>query len=246
MQPLKIKRNNPFTLDNREPLYAIVKDKDGYWKQRNPITGKLGAVQDLDENGKPIKHKYIGGKDKYDTRSNYWKQAPIVAHAVDSIANAYGINPQILRHRLDEEGFTDASININNDRRSPIDSHSYNALRHNYDWVDKHGEPTSPGFTGFGLDDVADFINQGKVKLINEKWYDSYNENEHKRIVHTADGINNLANIGITAATLKYMRDKAKKDYPNASRQFLDEAAGIYYNVGEYGGRRIMKRKSQK
>lgn len=236
-------------------------DVDGYHKSLMP-DGSL-AVQDVDENGKPIKHSYIGSytripkkgtKDRQkiidkvnkETAKKYWDSNPIIRHATDSIANAYKISPELLRNRLDAEGFTQSSITLNN---RGDDSNSYNALNTNYNWktTDKNGNyiPGSPGFIGFGLDDVATMINNGDVKLINEKWSDSYNTNEHKRIVHTADGFSNKDNIGIVAATLKYFRDKAAQDFPNSNRIFLDEAAGVYYNRGTTGGKKYMKSKKK-
>lgn len=234
------------------------KDSDGYYKTPLPNGGL--AVQDVDNNGNPIKHVFIGSNTKIskkgtpgrqniidkvnnETAEKYWKQAPIIRHAVDSIAERYNINPKLLRDRLNKEGFTQKSIKINNEKE---DSNSYKALNTNYPWYGENNNLSSPGFIGFGLDDVADFINQGKVKLINENWTDSYNINEHNREVHSADGLSNADNIGITAATLKYFRDKAAKDFPKASRTFLDEAAGMYYNRGEQGGKTYMKKKYNK
>lgn len=231
-----------------------IKGSDGYY--RTPLPNGTLAVQDVDRNGKPIKHIFIGSNTKIpkkgtpgrqqivdevnaETASKYWEQAPIMRHAVDSIANRYNINPALLRNRLDKEGFTQESIRINNNKE---DSHSYKALNSNYSWGNGKNQ-MSPGFSGFGLDDVASLIAQGKVKLINENWGDSYNTNEHGRIVHTADGESNADNIGITAATLKYFRNKAKQDFPKAPRLSLDEAAGIYYNRGENGGKKYMKNK---
>lgn len=219
--------NNPF-----RPMYQY---DDGYYYVENP-DGTL-SVQDVDENGNLIKHSYIGSNAKTakeqnkETRAKYWQQAPIIRHATDSIAEAYGINPELLRDRLNHEGFVDESIKVNNRGK---DSSSYNTLNTNYEWADKNGKVGSPGFVGFGLDWGADNIQKGKVKLINENWSDSHNTNEKGTLVHTSDGNSNKDNIGIVAAHLKYFRDKAAKQFPNASPKRLDEIAGIYYNQGEY------------
>lgn len=235
----------------------MIKDSDGYYKKLTPQGGV--AIQDVDNNGKPIKHKYIGSNTKIpkkgtpgrqaivdkvnaETAAMFWENNPIIRHATDSIAKEYNVSPQLLRNRLDAEGFTQTSISANNEGQ---DVHSYNTLNTNYDWRHDDGTPASPGFTGFGLDDVATMVMNGQIKPINEVWDDSWNENEHKRIVHTADGVSNKDNMGLTAATLKYFRDEAKKDFPNASRRFLDEAAGIYYNRGAEGGKSVMRKKSK-
>lgn len=248
--------NNTFHPKAR--IGKMFKDSDGYYKVKLP-NGTL-AVQDVDDNGNPIKHTYIGSNTKIpkkgsserqkiidkvnaETSSMYWKQNPIMRHATDSIAKRYNINPELLRNRLDKEGFTQTSIKLNNKKQ---DAHSYNALNTNYPLHYKNGSVVSPGFANFGLDDVADYIAQGKVKLINEDWSDSYNTNENNRTVHTADGESNADNIGITAATLKYFREQAAKDFPNLSRKSLDEAAGIYYNRGIQGGRTFIKKNKNK
>lgn len=232
------------------PVSEQFKDKDGYYKKRL-FDGSL-AVQNVDENGKPIKKGYIGGTTK-ESRDKFWKQSPIIRHAVDSIANEYKINPKILKDRLNDEGFVDNSIRIQNQDvyYSKLNKNAGNIDAANeqleqykgYDLLNSNATHRTGGFAWYGLDDVADFIEQGKVNLINENWSDSYNINEHGRNVHSADGETVADNLGLVAATLKYMRDKAAKDFPKASRKFLDEAAGIYYNRGESGGKTYMKNK---
>lgn len=216
-------------------LGDIGKDsKDGYYKA---IThgGKL-AVQNVDENGKPLKREYIGEKTK-DSRKRYWEISPIIRHATDSIANEYGINANALRHRLSEEGFVDEMIKTNNfyatDRpNEPIVDNGYDALH----------DTSLNGFWSFGLDDVGNMLKEGKIKLKNENWYDGKAENEKGREVNFASGKTTLDNIGITAATLKYFRDIAAKDYPNANSEFLDKVANIYYNRGISGGRKYLSK----
>ena len=225
----------------------MIKDSDGYYKKLTPQGGI--AIQDVDNNGKPIKHKYIGSNTKIpkkgtpgrqsivnkvnaETAAMFWENNPIIRHATDSIANRYGIAPQLLRNRLNSEGFTQTSIKRNNKGK---DVH--------YNWRYNDGTPASPGFMGFGLDDVATMIMNGQVKPINEVWTDSWNENEHKRLVNTADGASNKDNIGLTAATLKYFQDQAKKDFPNANRRYLDEITGMYYNMGRAGAKKVLKKK---
>ena len=245
MPKFSLKDGNTLQYNNGKVYYngnevnkqtGIFKDKDGYIKKIIPnisFTNYDVAVQDVDKNGNPIKHDYIGGTTK-ESREKYWKQSPIVRHAVDSIANEYGINPNILKERLSLEGFVDDNIRNNN---NDIDAFTYRALH----------RPTTAAeaFTLFGLDDVATMIDEGKVKLINEKFYTTNNINEKGRLVHTANGHTPLENMGIMAATLKYFRDKAKKDFPNASSKYLDKAASIYYNRGAAGGYKYLKNKKK-
>lgn len=245
MPKFSLKNGNTLQYNNGKVYYngnevniktGIFKDKDGYTKKIIPnllLTDYGIAVQDVDKNGNPIKHKYIGGT-KEESRKTYWEQSPIVSHAVDSIANEYGINPNILKERLSLEGFVDKNIRKNN---IGINSSNYESLH----------RPTTPGeaFKSFGLDDAATMIDKGKVKLINETFYTTDNINEKGRVVHTANGHTPLENIGIMAATLKYFRDEAKKDFPNASNKYLDKAASIYYNRGAAGGYKYLKNKKK-
>lgn len=229
-------KNKKWYLDGQpvDVSNIIIRDAyDNYWKKLLP-NGTL-AVQDVDENGKPIKSIYIGGTTQ-EARDKYWQQAPIMRHAVDSIANRYKIKPSLLRHRIDKEGFTDYNIQQHNITRNDNDiarnASNYSKLNEfNYD----------SGFKYFGLDDVADMIGN-KVQLINENWFDSYNTNEKDRKVHSAEGELTKDNIGIMAATLKYFREQAAKDFPNSTNNFLDKAAEIYYNRGETGGKNYIKK----
>lgn len=213
---------------------VIFVDSDGYTK-RDMFDGSY-AVQDVDKNGNPIQSEYIGGNTKQ-ARQKYWDQAPIVRHAVDSIADVYGINPQILKDRLDKEGFVDFAIKDQN-KYSKFSGRGHS----NYSQLIDPSYSYS-GFLTFGLDDVATLIEEGKVKPTKETGYhDMEATNEKGREVHSASGPTNLDNISLMAATLKYFRDEASRDFPKATRQSLDKAAGIYYNRGIAGGRKYIKK----
>lgn len=219
------------------------KDSDGYYK--TPLPNGTLAVQDVDKNGNPIKTNYIGGN-KQEVRNKYWEQAPIMNHVIDSISNIYNLNPNVLKHRLNEEGFTDNAIaehnknvkNKTNNRNSSNYSklHQINSL----DFSDEHTQDL------YGLDDGFYYIERGDVVPTKETNYnDHYFTNKFGRKTHAVHGKTVNDNFNLTAATLKFMRDKASKDFPNASRIFLDEAAGIYYNRGITGGKKYMKNKKK-
>lgn len=187
--------------------------------------------------GVPVKDKtvksYIGGT-KDEVRDTFWREEPIMQSAVDSIAGSYGINPELLKNRINKEGFTDAAINMRNyaiqyPNFADINDYSGYGLLHN----PKFGA----GAALFGLDDVGSFINDGKINLINEGWYSEDFKNEHGRSTNTVSSDDFAGNAGIMAATLKYLRDQAAKDYPNATPQELDNYANIYYNRGIEGAR---------
>lgn len=214
-------------------------DTDGYRKSL-VADGSL-AVQDVDKNGKPIKSTYIGGTTQK-AREKYWEQAPIMRHAVDSIANVYGISPKVLRDRLDKEGYTDEQIRHNNNTLGNTET---NRRYSNYSKLHERGG-LYEGTNRYGLDDVFTYIEQGDVVPTSDtNYFDYYFTNEHGRKTHAVSGETTKDNIDLTAATLKFMRDKASKDFPNASRIFLDEAAGVYYNRGAIGGKKYMKSKKK-
>lgn len=183
-------------------------------------------AQKLTEQTKRIPATYIGG-DANKARATFWKQEPVMQHAVDSIANRYGVDTNALKYRLDKEGFVDNQIKV---RNNP-DFESYRG----YDLL--HTMNTISGVEHFGLDDVATLIEQGKVKPINEEWWDVDFTNEKGRQTHGAHGKTVADNIGLMAATLKYFKDEARKDNPNLSDYDANRYGLAYYNRGVSGGR---------
>ena len=184
-----------------------------------------------------IKRKsYIGGTPKQ-TRQAYWDTDNEMYILTDSVARSYNIAPELLRARMDAEGFTDERIkDINAEMKrkdgfvAPLGEQLFRSSANG-----------SVAGDQFGLDDVADYIENGHVKLINEKWGDGSFLNEHKRWTNIAIGENYSDNVGLMAATLKAMRDQAKKDFPKTSNADLDRYASAYYNKGITGGRRWVK-----
>ena len=226
-----------YSLSDIQDTYNKFQD-GGYKTKRLPDNSY--AVQDVNKQGNPIQSKYIGGTTQQ-ARDKYWEQAPIVRHAVDSIAGAYQINPKLLRDRLNHEGFVDEAINTHNtllkNKQRSRSSSNYMILN-----TGDYGD----AFGYFGLDDVGTFIEEGKVHPINESYTTGTYVNEHGREVNTAIGNTTKDNIGLMAATLKYLRSQAAKDFPNQSNKFLDDAASAYYNRGLTGGKNYMKKRVNK
>lgn len=194
-------------------------------------------------NGTPVKDKathvsYIGG-DKDAARKAYWEEAPIIKAATDSIAGRYGINPELLRNRLDKEGFTDEAINLYNminKEVSPSNRADMRNLRLGYNYLNREVHPKA-GVAQFGLDDATTYINSGLAHLINESWNDGEFTNEKGRVTNAANGASILDNMGIMASLIRGFRDQAAQDFPNATPEELDNYANIYYNRGITGGR---------
>ena len=199
--------------------------------------------------------KYIGGTpDK--AREEFWKQEPVLQHAVDSVGELYGINPDVVKYRINHEGFVDHYIQ---DRNSIVNEGNADGIPRGYRILNDLTTSLGDGIYEFGFDDVGTLINEGKVQLkgtryyptvdgkykwslpkyfIGEYWEDGVPyRNEKGRVTNTAIGMDNADNFGLTAATLKYFRDEAQKDYPNASNYDLDRYALAYYNRGITGGR---------
>lgn len=194
---------------------------------------KWKAGEKVYDNGLP---KFEGGGEKVriggptdEARNKYWNYDTRLSQMVDSVANRYNISTELLRNRLDNEGFTDFAINTAN-KQGPIGERLFRSK-------------TKPGtgFELFGTDDSATYINAGKVNLINENWGDTSDINEKGRTTHSADGLTYGDNIGITAATLRYMRDEAEKRLPGSSNEFLDNAAATYYTRGITGGQTFIQ-----
>lgn len=180
-----------------------------------------------------VPKRIIGNSNDIDiARDNYWNHVLSLNNEVDSIANAYGISPDLLKTRLDHEGFTDSEINYINDlnkRAEKVNPSSYrNSLK----------TASDSGFDWYGLDDVPYYINAGYVHPINERWKTEQNVNEKNRKVISARGLTNLDNIGLVAATLQGFRNLAKKDFPGRSEEDYDRYASSYYNHGIAGGRK--------
>lgn len=194
-------------------------------------------AQSLIQRTRAIKPTYIGGKT--DTaRAEFWRQEPIMQHAVDSIAEEYGINSDALKYRLDHEGFTDAAIKM---RNYAIQNPKWSDVEEYRGYGLLNSDKLASGISLFGLDDVATMINEGKVNPINENWRDGTATNEKGRETHYATSDNVKGNIGLTAATLKYFTDEARKDNPTASQTDVNRYGLAYYNRGIAGGRKWVK-----
>lgn len=201
----------------------------------------------IDDGRKARMNSYIGGT-KEESRAKFWEQDPEVSHAVDSVSKLNGINPAVLRRRLDEEGFTDAAIKARNDYALhgtlPKDRETGNiiipwgrGLLNSSDLMD--------GYNHFGLDDGYDYIKNGMLVPRVKAWYDDYTTNESGRRVHFVTGSDVADNMSLTAGMLKGMRDKLHDDFPNLTDKELDDKVHIYYQYGPYAKSRIPKGKKK-
>lgn len=202
----------------------------GIWYSVDKYGNRIAL--DLDKQGRQIKSKYIGGT-RDETRKAYWNQAPIMRHATDSIAKEYGISGDLLRNRLNAEGFTDDAINEQNGYVKMFGNRA-GRVESNYIKLNQYRDPDDKSGVGlFGFDDVGTLINSGNVKLKNERFYTGDFTNEHGRNTLAAQPDSNKDGIGIMAATLKYYQDLAKqRNLKNTSLQ-NSILANMYYNRGQ-------------
>ena len=203
---------------------------------RNRLTSPIVVAKQLEEQTNKIPIKYLGGS-KDNARKEFWKQEPVLQHAVDSVASQYGINPESLKYRLDKEGFTDRLINRVN---MSVKQGTQRVHGRGYKLLNDPNQGLAG--TQIGLDDARTYIDSGKVKLINENWYEQGPfKNEKGRMTYPVNPVTLNDGIGIVAAHLKYFRDKAQQDFPNASEYDLDRYANAYYNRGALGGKKWVK-----
>lgn len=173
---------------------------------------------------------YIGG-DPDEVRRKFWKHDAIMDHAADSIANVHGIDPEGFKNRMNFEGFVDTSVDFNN-RGGNL--HGYDLLHAPISKFNKDHL--------FGLDYGAYFIRKGLAKLKgNEKWKETEFTNEAGINTPHAEGKTVIDNMGMMAAVLRYMIDKAKSDFPGRTQDEYDIYGQAYYNRGETGGKNWVK-----
>ena len=194
-------------------------------------------AKSLSEQTKAIGARRIGGKPD-EARNEFWRQEPVMQHAVDSIAGRYNISSDALRYRLDREGFTDNAIRM---RNYAIDNPNWADIQEYSGYNLLHNDKFGSGFSLFGLDDTGSLIREGKVNPINESWYDVDATNEKGRQTKAATAKDTAGNMGLTAATLKYFIDTAKQDNPNLSDEEATRYGLAYYNRGVKGGREWSK-----
>lgn len=203
---------------------------------KDEISRLLSAKDEILQSLQKDKPKYIGGKNY---RQDYINSNDKIKNIINKKSKVYNISSELLSNRLAHEGVIDALINDNN-RKALYNPNKFSLLSNFYNLKNRkqYGdtlENYNKGFMYFGLDDVSDYIDKGLVKLKdNEQYYQGLDYNEKGRRVNSASGSNFEDNVGLMAATLEYMRNKAKQDHPGLTDKQYDELASKYYNYGPY------------
>lgn len=210
--------------------------------------GSYLRAKRLTEQTNKIPLAYAGGT-KAQTREQFWKQEPVLRHAVDSVASVYNINPKVLKARLNAEGFVDHQVQYRNNRILNNDKRS---IPRGYSLLNMISKPADSIYD-FGLDDAGTYLNTGKAKLSNRKrWqylgrrkpeyettpYDTGDfVNEHNRTTLAASGLNVGNNIGLVGSILNYYQNEVNKLYPNLQKAERDRYTNAFYNRGLRGGK---------
>jgi len=212
----------------------LFKDKDDkIYKVDNTAnvsTQGLTEVSRQDLDTMLPKRDYIGGEDY---RIKVAQKIPGFTKKVAERAQAYGISPNVLMHRLLKEGFIDYATQQYNDAdvATQKDPAFWNGL-----WNSKLG-----GYDLFGLDYVGDELMQGKYSLLdsNAEWYDEgewqdtegpegYRTGKHKVIP-----VNLSSAIEMMAAGLGWRKEEMQRKY-NPSQEDMDAYVNGAYNAGPY------------
>lgn len=163
------------------------------FKAQQSINGNYGGS--YAENGS--KREFIGGTPN-ESRIKYYKKDKQLTETINAIANEYGVDNELLLHRIAKEGLIDKLINYNN-----------NAVFYNDDFIksginyDGDLEP----FNVLGLDDTYD--NYEKYKLNrNIPIIKTYAVNEKGREVNTIITKNITDAIELMAADLNYRKER--------------------------------------
>ena len=214
-------------LDNGAKLFM---DKEGKVNYSNGEVGiPVGATVVTKDNLKSIRKglDYIGG-DKTQSRLNYFKKVPALVNMVDSLSNVYGINKDIMLHRLSKEGLVDNKISEYNYYTDEKGQRNVNNDILNY---------VPSGFYELGLDRAGEHLAEGHYNLRwkdkNLGFYDSTAFNEKGNAVGTIHVPNMASGLEIKAAHIEYLTNLMKKKYPNATKKELDALINAAYNLGE-------------
>ena len=214
-------------LDNGAKLFI---DKEGKVNYSNGEVGiPAGATVVTKDNLKSIRKglDYIGG-DKTQSRLNYFKKVPALVNMVDSLSNVYGINKDIMLHRLSKEGLVDNKISEYNYYTDEKGQRNVNNNILNY---------VPSGFYELGLDRAGEHLAEGHYNLRwkdkNLGFYDSTAFNEKGNAVGTIHVPNMASGLEIKAAHIEYLTNLMKKKYPTATKKELDALINAAYNLGE-------------
>lgn len=174
---------------------------------------------------------YIGGS-KWDVRVEAMRRMPKVAQKVYERAKTYGIDPNMMIHRLMEEGWVDQQV-IN------YNGSDAGAQR---DYWDSIWEGPVSGYGSFGLDYAGDNLMAGKYELLDENarwtdlgtWEDNEGSTGYRSGQHQVEAENLASAIEMMAAEMKYKQDLVRQRY-EPSTEDLGKYVNAAYHRGVHG-----------
>ena len=171
------------------------------------------------ETGTEKKYSYIGGTPK-EARKKYLEFDTDLTNAINAIANEYGVDNDLLLHRITKEGIIDAAIAKNNN--------DYKNEGYNFSSVVNSGDYTP--FVHLGLDDTFDLYD--KYNLHRDIPVVKFNAvNEHFRNVNSVQTKNITDAIELMAADINYRKDRLVKNGINPTKAMISGS----YNRGIKG-----------
>lgn len=205
------------------------KDSTGTWYRGRDLNEKFPQIFEslsLDSLRNLIKYDYIGGT-THEARVKFWNKNPEILNFVNETAKKYNISPQLLQHRLSEEGFVDREIRAYNNDASKNEQLKKITLSKPYDYGD--------GFVRFGLDNTGYLIENNLLNLRDDvQYYTPFSKgiNESGEDIISATGKTLKDNIILQAATLEYLQKLMKeRGYPENQ---LDVYTNAAYKMGAY------------
>ena len=187
------------------------------FKAQQSINGNYGGS--YAETGTEKKYNYIGGTPQ-EARKKYLEFDTDLTNAINAIANEYGINNELLMHRVAKEGLIDRLIQENNANYKNKDYKFSSAINF------KEFYP----FDDLGLDDSFDLYDKYNLhRNIPIRKIQNYNEKE--RVVNSVITKNVTDGIELMAADLNYRKELLKNKGFNPTNAMISGS----YNRGVKG-----------
>lgn len=164
---------------------------------------------------------YIGGENY---RIKAMSRIPGFSEFIYERAKAYGIDPNLLYHRISKEGFVDSVVQRYNSLDAVQQDEGF--------WSGLWDLPYS-GFEYFGLDDAGSNLKSGKYELLDPsaEWEELSGVNENNRIVTSVLAKNLRSAIEIKAAEMAYRQGEVQRRY-KPSEDSLGMWTNAAYNMG--------------
>lgn len=167
------------------------------------------------------KREYIGG-DNYRFRT--MQRIPGFIDYISERAKAYGVDPNLVLHRIGKEGWIDQIVQRYNGLDASQQNDSF--------WSGLWNLPVG-GFGSFGLDDAGSNLMSGKYELLDQsaRWEEWDATNEKGRQVKSIRTEDLKSAIEIKAAEMAYRQKEVEKRYGKKGKD-LNTWTNAAFNMG--------------